>query len=244
MKVRQFPLILSSLLLISALVLPAPYAHAGSFSVYYDIANAPDNVWSLAPSYVGDTQNYLAASTLHAVNLNLANSSDLGTNGDFLFSWWSWNPGNLGYIEFTVTPSVTMSLSSMQYTFFAGNWSYMDGPHWLWVRASKDNFQTAGQVIRDASMTITTPFITDSPNDYVDNLSSFGQLAAGETLTIRFYAMYADYQSIPAGFWNKSANDYNLTLTMNTAAVPEPASMLLLGSGLAGIAAFRRKFKK
>ena len=50
---------------------------------------------------------------------------------------------------------------------------------------------------------------------------------------------------LPNGSWSNNFQEHAFQLLGDAAAVPEPATMLLLGSGLIGLAAFaRRKFKK
>ena len=131
----------------------------------------------------------------------------------------------------------------MAYTFFLGDWSYMDGPHCLYVEASTDGFANSWTNVALHGvwywndMKTTTPY-DYCPNNMVDDLSCIGTLAPGETVGIRFYAVWQDYGSIPAGFWNKSSNNYNLTVDFTP--IPEPATYSLLLLGVAALLGTRR----
>ena len=64
--------------------------------------------------------------------------------------------------------------------------------------------------------------------------------AAGNSLTFGFNTGDMDWDAVGLHWTMKCGND----VVEGAAPVPEPATMLLLGSGLVGLAGFRRKFRK
>lgn len=219
-------------------------------SVYFDVANAPDYSISLSPVYTGNANSILTATSLTAHGVNPSSDCCIGGPGDFIFTNWQVKENPLDYnkyLEFGVTALSPVSFQTLQFSGFGGIYSNMGGPRTAFVRASNDGFvSNTTQYWSGAywNLTQTSPYITDSPNDYTYDVSNLGTLDAGQTLLFRFYFANTDYGSIPGGFWNKSTNDYNPTLTLATAAVPVPAAIWLFLSALTGLSYFANKHRR
>jgi hypothetical protein len=152
--------------------------------------------------------------------------------GDLFISVNGWNPSGVGpnYTadtgssgetwEFGVNGSGVYDLSkaTIKFTNLDGlnpnSWVYRDGQEWTFA-SSASSLGGATQTIDGSQNTIT----------YVFDTSQMG-LTGAEVL----------------GFhWTmQCGND----VIEGAAPVPEPATMLLLGSGLVGLAGFRKKFKR
>lgn len=218
-------------------------------SVYFDVANCGNGLTSLAPNYANGANALVSVTPLAAHGVSPSYDSDLGSPGDFIFTGWpSTGVGVMlpdRYIGFSITAAESVSLRSLKYTAFGGIWSNMGGPHFIWVKASRDGFasdETDVRYFRQGELALTLPYITDSPNDFVDDLNGLGNLNAGQTMTFRFYIGWADYGQIPGGFWNKSVNDYNPTIEF--VAVPEPSSLFAVLTGIGGLGGLIRRRRR
>lgn len=208
----------TALLLIAATSTVRPEAF-----VYFPVSAAADHASSLSAVYTNNADALVTVSALVAHNVSPSYDCCIEGPGDFIFTGWSVKDGPIDwnrYLEFTVTAKAPISFNTLKYSAFGGLYSNMGGPRGIIVKASRDGFAANEQTLRLGGWNVaqTSPYIGDSPNDFVDALSSLGQLAKGETMTFRFYMVYTDYGSIPGGLWNKSANDHNPTLSFSGVA--------------------------
>jgi len=116
--------------------------------------------------------------------------------------------------------------------FTNGGWSD-------WADLASESLETSHAVASGPSLTNLT-FNIHFAGDKADSLE-FNFLAwAGEDLKEAANAKWEGGRWLITAFTAAS----NYTSPNSNAPVPEPATMLLLGSGLVGLASFRKKFRK
>ncbi len=205
-----------------------------------------DSAFTAAPGVVG---------VFGAYNPATASGSYSGANGKS----WSGNfasKQDTGLVTLNLTGLPTHSMVSVDFLLgFLNSWDSANGtpsPDYLNIfidgtlvnqlttttaSGSVSNYG-GGTLLLDNQQIDTNVFYSD---DLVDMATaSFLTFAhTASTLTIGWQASGAGYQNYPDEYWG--IDDITVKLTVPDGNVPEPTSLALLGLGLAGLAASRRR---
>ncbi len=195
---------------------------------------------------------FLFAGTANAVYIDFASETFSGADGQTSFSTTylgidmtilgnpkdriTWNPGSAGGVDGIGVNDDEISNSEFIYISFANtiNVDHVD----LTDLFYENGYLEEGSYWIEESSDVWSNQIFFNQTDY--SKTSYPESNGEFMLNINQDIVGLRF----AGINNASEHDYSIRGLEANAPVPEPATMFLFGTGLIGLAGFRRKFKK
>ncbi|RJG11218.1 PEP-CTERM sorting domain-containing protein [Massilia cavernae] len=189
--------------------------------------------WNLASSAVQTTPVATSAPGYTLSALTAVGLTGSAFDNHFYFSGWGSAVDLNKYFQLSVTGTSGYVLNKMTFS----TESTVNAPATMYVRSSADNFASNIDSFSWGNADVTM-------GDF--DFDALGAL--GGTTTLRFYVTstaggqfgFANHECPGAGC---SMADVGRDITLNGTAVPEPGAFALLGIGMIGFAAARRKNK-